>query len=176
MLKKLRSILSVLLTAVLVFLLAANLYTAYARKVKGEIQPRVLGYSSAVVVSGSMSGSIEVDDLVVTAASDSYAVGDIIMFRSGGSVVTHRIVEEKENGYITKGDANNAPDLEAVDPENIIGKVIFVIPKIGLLIGFLQTPSGLLGVGLLIVLLALLPGTLENKDKGGTRKDETSKQ
>lgn len=176
MLKKLRSILSVLLTAVLVFLLAANLYTAYARNVKGEIQPRVLGYSSAVVVSGSMSGSIEVDDLVITSAQDNYNVGDIIMFYSGSSVVTHRIVELSENSCITRGDANNAPDLEAVDPENIIGKVIFVIPKIGLLIGFLQTPRGLIGVSLLLLLLALLPGTLGNKDKGGNRENETNEQ
>lgn len=165
MLKKIRSAFSLLLCAVLVFVLASNLYTLYARRVSGVIQPTVLGCSCAVVVSGSMSGTIEVNDLVVTKRCGSYAVGDIIMFRSGGSAVTHRIVELTEEGFVTKGDANNAPDMETVAPGNVVGKVIFVVPGFGLLIGFLQTPQGLTGVSLLLLLVSLLPGTFDRKEQ-----------
>lgn len=174
MLKKIRGAVSLILCAVLVFILAANLYTIYAQKVKGMIQPTVLGYSSAVVVSGSMSGAIEVNDLVVTKRCDGYAVGDIIMFRSGGSSVTHRIVAVTEEGYVTKGDANNAPDGEIVTPEAVVGRVILVIPRFGLVVGFLQTPQGMLGVSVLVLLIGLLPGWPGKRQEGGAWKDEAN--
>lgn len=165
MLRKIQRGVSLLISILLLLMLASNLYTLYARKAKGVIQPTVFGYSSAVVVSGSMSGAIEVNDMIFTKACDDYAVGDIIMFVSGKSAVTHRIVERTEDGFITKGDANNTPDAQIVTVENIVGKVIFVVPGFGLLIGFLQTPRGLIGVSLLLLLLALLPGTFDRKEQ-----------
>ena len=172
MLKKARDILSALLSLVLVLLIAVNLYSAYARKFKGEMQPTVLGYSAAVVMSGSMSGSIEVDDLIITKSEDDYQVQDIIMFRSGRGIVTHRIVDIEGGDYVTRGDANNAPDAESVSPADVVGRVVLVIPRLGLLTGYLRTPQGLLGVTLLVLLISLLPGTLKSKDEGGKFKDE----
>ena len=53
--------------------------------------------------------------------------GDIITFydKELNADVTHRIVEALEDGYYTKGDYNNARDLNIVNPEQIIGKVVF---------------------------------------------------
>ena len=49
--------------------------------------------------------------------------------------VIHRVYDiYKENNslfFITKGDANDDPDTDPVYSENVIGKVIYNIPKIG---------------------------------------------
>ena len=41
--------------------------------------------------------------------------GDIITFPDGAFVTTHRIVEETAEGFITRGDYNNASDQEVVN-------------------------------------------------------------
>lgn len=174
MLKKIKGGISVAVCVILAILLAANLYALFASRVLGIVQPRIFGVSSAVVVSGSMSGAIEVNDMVFTAAARNYEPGDIIMFRSGSSSVTHRIVAVTEEGYVTKGDANNAPDQDPVPREAVVGKVTLVIPKIGLVVGFLQTPQGMLGVSVLVLLIGLLPGWPGKRQEGGAWKDEAN--
>ena len=61
--------------------------------------------------------------------------GDILVFRHGNIIVTHRIVDikVKEGTYYftTKGDANNAPDGFISTNENVIGKVDYVVKYIG---------------------------------------------
>lgn len=131
------------LTVVLAVLLGCNLYVIGARFLGGVTQPEVFGYSTAVVVSGSMSGSIEVNDMVVIRRSDSYQTGDVISFESGSNLVTHRIVERTAEGFITKGDANNTPDREPVIMDQIVGKVVLVIPGIGKILEYLRTPLGM---------------------------------
>ena len=78
--------------------------------------------------------------------------GDIITFYStnpffGNTPITHRIVEiiELPDGslnYRVKGDANSVADDEKVLSENIIGKVIFKIPKLGKIQYILASKKG----------------------------------
>ena len=164
-------ILSAALTAVLELLFVCNLYLMIARSVTGKQMPTVFGFSSAIVVSGSMSGSIEIGDIVLVHREESYAPGDVISFEHGRSVVTHRIVGTAEEGYITRGDANNADDSDPVPAENIIGRVILVIPKIGGLVEFLRTPLGMTCLVLAGVILIELPSLTERiraKKTGGS--------
>lgn len=135
-------------TLLLALLLAFNLYTIAARRITGNPQPDVLGYSAAIVISGSMSDCIEVNDMVVIHREADYVIGDVITYLRGSTLVTHRIVGESDGGFVTKGDANNTEDLEPVQAGQIVGKVVWVIPKIGAVIGFLQTPPG---VGCLVL-------------------------
>ena len=149
------------LVGTLLLILAANCYMMFARLVLHEQQPDVLGYSTAVVISGSMSGSIEINDMIIIHAEDTYTTGDVITFYSGNSLVTHRIVGETERGFITKGDANNAADLYPVPITDVVGKVVLVLPGIGVIIEALRTPLGmtvLLGIALCMI---LLPGRAE---------------
>lgn len=127
------------------------------KKMNGDLKTHVFGYSSAIVMSGSMSDDIEVNDFIITRKSQNYEVGDIITFESYGQLVTHRIVEKEDIGFITKGDANNTIDSDFVKYEDIVGKVIYVIPKIGETIYFLQTPLGMLGMILLAFLIIEIP-------------------
>ena len=159
--QKIKKIANTLLIGALLLVLAANCYMMFSRFVLHEQQPDVLGYSSAVVISGSMSGSIEINDMILIHEEDTYAVGDVITFYSGSSLVTHRIVGETERGFITKGDANNTADLYPVPIEHVVGKVVLVIPQIGAAIQFMQTPLGmtiLLGIAILMI---FLPGRAE---------------
>jgi hypothetical protein len=76
--------------------------------------------------------------------SDTYTVGDIVMYRPAfleAPYVTHRIIEQGNRGYITQGD--NAPfaDQNSGEPEvqggQVVGKVVtlyghpLTIPQLG---------------------------------------------
>lgn len=147
-------------TVLLAALLAANLYVLAAQRLLGVESPAVLGLRSAVVLTGSMSGAIEPDDLVVTHEQASYRAGDIIMFRSGSNTVTHRITAVTPEGYRTKGDANNAEDAAVTAAEDVLGRVILVIPGAGGVVRLLRTPLGMLCLVLALPLVLWLPGTL----------------
>jgi len=105
-------------------------------------------YHSYLVQSGSMEPNILIGDVVITNKQNAYHLNDAITFNSpeANRIVTHRIVEIKEesnNQFITKGDANREEDEAQITTNNIIGKVIFVIPKLGFLINFSQSTLGL---------------------------------
>ena len=150
-------VLSAIVTVILALLLAANVYVIAARAVTGEPQPTVFGFSAAVVVTGSMSPAIEPGDLVVCRRSADYAVGDVITFRSGASLVTHRIVGGTAEGFTTRGDANNVADADPVPRGAVVGKVVFTVPKLGIFIEKLRTPLGMTVLVLIGFALIELP-------------------
>ncbi|MGN0493634.1 MAG: signal peptidase I [Acutalibacteraceae bacterium] len=153
----LKRVLSVLLLAVFTLMLICNIYSIISRRFFNKLQPTVFGFSCAVVISGSMSGTIEVNDLVVIRSADEYREGNIITFKEGSSLVTHRIVGEKDGGFITKGDANNAEDSEAVQRDDIVGRVVLVIPKIGAALEALKSPLGMTCTVFAFILIIMLP-------------------
>lgn len=81
--------------------------------------------------------------------------------RLSNIIVTHRIkakyYDATTNKYTfqTKGDANNTADFTLAEDTNIIGEVIFKIPKIGYIQSILATKGGLIIV-VLIPCLAIL--------------------
>jgi signal peptidase len=110
------------------------------------------------VYTGSMEPAIPVGSIVVIkpANPDTLKIGDIICFKIEAeqpTTVTHRIIGITNEGFKTKGDANEDPDQWIVKKENVIGKVIAVIPLIGYLGYFVRTPIG-------FILLILIPATI----------------
>lgn len=109
-------------------------------------------YGAYVIMSGSMEPTIMAGDAIVNKRVDGeLEVGDIVTYRSEdphfyGIMITHRIIDIKqENGelvYVTKGDDNSTPDRLSVKRNQIYGKVVMVIPKIGYLQMFLATSYG----------------------------------
>ncbi|MGB6873711.1 MAG: signal peptidase I [Dehalococcoidia bacterium] len=90
------------------------------------------------VIGGSMRPTLDVGDvvIVVKAPADTIKPGDIIQFREAEGITTvHRVVEIQETEgnmvFVTQGDANRAPDTDPVLADNVVGKVIFNIPKVG---------------------------------------------
>jgi len=89
-----------------------------------------------------LQGGFERGDLLIIRGVDSVseiAIGDVLIIDRGPGVIplTHRVVamwEKNGMAYImTKGDANagTLSDERSIKPERILGKVVFVIPKIG---------------------------------------------
>lgn len=153
-------ILKILILVIVGIVLLANLYRLAAREIFKVKDPTVFGYSSAVVLTGSMSGAIEPDDLIITRKQSDYTVGDIVTYQTGGTPVTHRIISENEKGYRTKGDANNTDDGTDIPKGEVVGKVVLVIPKIGAAIRIVRTPIGMLSLFAAIILITELPNLI----------------
>ena len=149
-------VLKALVLVIAGILLLSNLYRLAAREIFKVKDPTVFGYSSAVVLTGSMSGTIEPDDLIITHKQSDYMVGNVVMYQTDGTPVTHRIVSESDKGYRTKGDANNTDDGTDIPKEDVVGKVVLVIPKIGAVIRFVRTPIGMLSLFAAIILITEL--------------------
>lgn len=96
----------------------------------------------SVIVTGSMQPLIYPGDIVllekVTSEEQirSLESGDIIQFKRDEVLITHRIIEVIDDGlgnltYRTKGDNNSAEDSRLVDPNDVKGILVKVVPKVG---------------------------------------------
>ena len=99
--------------------------------------------------SGSMEPAIKTGSVAAVKPSDNYKIGDIITFGEMSKTktpTTHRIydmrVQEGKPVYITKGDANNAPDAREIQKRDIIGKVLFDVPYVGYAVDAAKKPFG----------------------------------
>ena len=148
-------------------------------------------FSAYTIVSPSMVPTINVLDVVVTMRIDkpeNVKKGDIVTFNStdyrySGVLVTHRIVdiEKTSNGeylFTTKGDNNNTQDSSRISFNEIYGRVLFRIPKIGYIQYYL---SSILGwVAIIIAPAVMIIGydiyklikTLKSSDKNNKVKKE----
>ena len=117
----------------------------------------IFGIQSFVILTGSMEPALPVGTIVITQQSSTYNKNDIIAFKKDDKTVTHRIVEVKnENNvfsYKTRGDANNVDDIDLVRKDNILGKMVFLIPFLGSFVLYLKTIPGFL---IFIVLPAII--------------------
>jgi len=108
-LKTLARVVEVLFLVVLVLLVVGQAFG----------QPILLGF----VETGSMQPTLDAGDgfvAVPSAVTGSAEPGDVIVFRAeelhDGGLVTHRVVEVTEQGYVTRGDANDATDQQTGEP------------------------------------------------------------
>lgn len=97
-----------------------------------------------VIQSGSMEPAFGIGDLIIVKPMPEYQTGDVITFKSkDGRIITHRITRiDEKNLYQTKGDANRMEDYSLTTKEQVVGRVIQVLPKVGLLANFARTTTG----------------------------------
>ena len=140
---------------VLGYTLSAVLITFSVLSASGFVKARI-------VLTGSMEPAISAGDIVILAPTPRAEpkVGDVVAYtgrRFSGEAVgtfTHRIIGgDTQNGFLVKGDANPAPDVQKPTKNDISGVVFFVIP----LIGKFLTPKMLMilvpvGLGLWLIL------------------------
>ena len=113
--------------AFIVCLVSLCVYTFLMVDVCGKKYANIFGYTYFVVASGSMSGTIEVDDVVIIKINSKYKPNDIITYQDkDGNFITHRYIKEVNGKLITKGDVNNTLD-EAIDKKQVVGKVSIII-------------------------------------------------
>lgn len=135
---------------------------------KGNV-PAIFGYRILNVISGSMEPWIETGSYIIIRETDSkdLVIGDVITFISKepaiyGMYNTHRIYDICKDTYtgeilfITKGDAYSETDAYPVHEEDIVGKVVKILP-FGKSIGKLMTNFSNNNVyfGIIIVLLTV---------------------
>jgi len=156
-LKTIFKITEYLILAVLIILLAISVSFSVKKYVFKEEMPKIMGYSYSIIVSGSMEPTQNINDLIITKEKNIYEVNDIITFKSGNKFVTHRIIEATDDGFITKGDANNVADTKIVTNEEIEGSIVFVIPKAGVLIEWVRSPLGVMIMVIVIIMLVTVP-------------------
>lgn len=145
-----------ILIAILTAVLLLNLYLFAVQVAFRDELPKLMGISQIIVVSGSMEPAVRVGDFLVIREQDVYEAGDVVTYRSGGSLVTHRVVEIDGTDLITQGDANNVAD-EPVALSQVEGKMIFRIPKLGQAALLLRKPAGILVTVLAGLLLIIVP-------------------
>ncbi len=98
-----------------------------------------LGTQPTVIYSGSMRPNIDIGDVVLVSEIEveEIKVGDIIQFKTEDITlpIIHRVykIQDTDKGliFITKGDNNDIPDTNPIYPEEIMGKVVFNLPKVG---------------------------------------------
>lgn len=119
-----------------------------------------MGYKPFIVMSGSMETTINIGDLVIVKKvnSSSIHIGDIIAFKNGNIVISHRVKEViNDSGtykFKTKGDNNNVADDFIVSSDAIEGIFVNKIPGLGSILLFLGKPIGLLMVILVIIIVS----------------------
>ncbi len=101
-----------------------------------SVLQRAYSYSRAEIDSWPAAGGFAIGDMPVVQGSDSYKIGDVIVYsvESQPAPIIHRIIKVNDDGtFQTKGDNNlsQLPYESSVSKSQISGKVIFIIPKLG---------------------------------------------
>ena len=161
------------LTAGLILTLLLNVFTLWS---VGEIKRGKsveFGYFCAIIGSGSMEPILSKNDLLLIKGVRSYQIEDIVTYVSPrGALVTHRIKELSEQGFITQGDANNIPD-EAISGQRVLGRVVFVLPGAGSIIDGVLSPAGIILLSCMFLLVCLVQRIRrdQNEDEQGNTRN-----
>ena len=134
-----------------------------------EEKTHIFGIYMFNIISESMEPTFYKDDLAIVKSCniEDLKVGDIITFKQEDRIISHRIsemiAEKGEKQIITKGDNNKVVDTEPVDIQNIYGKVVWIIPKIGKFVNYIQNVRGFMNICILIVIICILVNSRDNK-------------
>ena len=137
--------------------------------------PKIMGGQIYTVISGSMEPEIPVGSLVYVEgiAPEDVKENDVIAFyggRDANAIITHRVVENRiiMGEFITKGDANQTNDMNPVQYENLLGRVEWSVPEVGVIAQILTGIEGKIAAGSLIglaVILHVIAAVLEKKEE-----------
>ena len=152
--KKLTKIIKVLFNTLMIMLIIM---------VIALIMLYLIGIHPFVVKSGSMEPNIHVGSVCFINTKVPYEdikENDVIAFSSQGNMkITHRVISITEEGFETKGDANDTSDGISTTKKNYYGKNIFSIPKVGYVVKELQTTRGRI-IAITAIIAILLIGIL----------------
>ena len=144
---------------------------------KPNVTPSIFGIKTFTIVSSSMKPTLEIDDVIFVKEYNinNLQKGDIISFKQGGDIITHRIDKIEKNGkeyiFITKGDANNVTDTNMVKASQIEGKYIFKISKAGKILTILKNK-----VVFIFVIIVLIVCYIIEKNKISRKVERKEKR
>lgn len=170
--QKIKKAISIIVILILIPILLISIVILVDSHTHPNEVPSFFGWKPFIVLSGSMETQISAGDIVVVKEIDTKELkkGDIIAFKDGNIVITHRIDEVTEidgkTQYITKGDNNSTQDIGYVSPEQIEGVFKFKVSRLGNLAMFIQTPLGMIVcLSIPIIIIILLQTTDSKKEK-----------
>lgn len=149
--RKIISIILDILLVIVTIMLIIGFYYIYQIKIQKSDYANLFGYTFFEVATASMSPTIEIGDVVVVKITKDVEENDIIVYKDEKSIITHRLIEKKETELIARGDANNSDD-KPIEKEMLLGKVITIIPELGIWRKIFVSPEI---AGLIITLLIL---------------------
>ena len=154
-----------ILIVIISILLGFGIYSWNSSMV-GKAIPMPLGFGLAEVLSDSMYPTIKTGDVIMVVPQDEYEVGDIVAFEDGSMIVTHRIIEENEDGtFVTKGDyIGNSKDDMPLQEKYIIGKVVKNFAGLGPFVSIMQSPL-IIMLSILIIAMLLYLSTKKEKEQ-----------
>lgn len=154
-----------ILIVIISILLGFGIYSWNSSMV-GKAIPMPLGFGLAEVLSDSMYPTIKTGDVIMVVPQDEYKVGDIVAFEDGSMIVTHRIIEENEDGtFVTKGDyIGNSKDDMPLQERYIIGKVVKNFAGLGPFVSIMQSPL-IIMLSILIIAMLLYLSTKKEKEQ-----------
>lgn len=149
--RRVGNVIGTAISVVVVMIGCVGIVVAVATHFAPDGEYAVFGHPMMIVLSGSMTPAIRTGDLVIdnqigNAEATHLQPGQIISFRPsvGSKVITHRIAQVTTTAgtvaYVTKGDANNAADANAVAPSQIVGVYDTKISNGGYILNALHQP------------------------------------
>ena len=117
------------------------------------------GYTVFEVTTGSMSGTIEINDVILVKITQDVKKDDIITFQKKGEIITHRIIAENNDLLVTKGDANTGNDTP-IQKKDVIGKVTKIFPRFGIWVKVLSDTKV---IGSIIITVILFGFAISSK-------------
>ena len=109
--------------AILLLLIVLAVYTFVVTDVLKKDYVNVFGYTYFQTASGSMSGTIEINDIIIVKITKDVKTNDIISYiNEDNDIITHRLIKKSGNQLIAKGDANGTED-EPITKKQVLGKV-----------------------------------------------------
>ena len=163
-------ILNVLLLIVFVLIMIGVYYIVQIKVFQNDYA-NLFGYTFFEVATGSMSGTIEVGDVVIVEITKDVNKGEVIVYNEGDNFITHRLVEKEGDHLVAKGDANNSED-KPITEDQILGRVIYIIPKLGVWRKIFLSPEI---IGLILLLLFLLGVVMQFVSKNDKANKEHEK-
>lgn len=179
--KNIKRILTVIAYIILIPILIYNFSLIIQSIINPNQTPSFFGIKSYVIISGSMEPELNIGDIVIVKESKELQEGDIISFREGQSIVTHRIskilVENGEKLYKTKGDNNNTEDSRLISDSLIEGKVIRNIHNIGKIAILLRGKTAIIIIILLLYIYIAYSGEIrKRKERRKAKRLEHERQ
>lgn len=147
--------LDIFFSTILVIILGILLFCYAQLKIFNKDYINFFGYTVFQVITGSMSNTINPQDIVIVKLTDDVKTNDIITFKVGNDFVTHRIIGLEENKIITRGDANNAQDAP-ITKEVIVGKVIFIVSNVAVWLRVIKEPIVIVAIIITLITLKLI--------------------
>lgn len=172
--KIIKKIMQVFINVLLVLVTLLILFLVYRIvSIKFFNKNVTLRYTFYEIATGSMEPTLNVKDFIIVKESDKYSVGDIITYKEDNSYITHRIIKINGDTLVTKGDANNSED-KIISKSEVIGKVVKIIPKGGVIKEIILTPKIIFTLLVTLVLINLCFSLTKKEDKKDIKlnKDE----